>query len=341
LKTYHPKRQRPDPELAEGSFIDKSHMATGPFGRRRDLIFRPLLVKGNTQEDFMRSYEITYPSVNTESHIKNITAFVIEPDRLNAHTGAMLITHGWGGNRLDYRETMAYACEEFNLICLSVEFRQSGFDFDPVKGLGAYVPYDASFYQVFDVLNGLRTILDLRPGVNRRRLFLYGGSQGGHITLLSTIYAPQTFAFAYATSPVTYIESHIQKWAGREFAAYEFSIRNVMDHAEFIDCPLRLEHGTIDDIVPDHHTRLLAAKLESLKKSFTVEYIEGGGHSLAPVTSRLETFKRIAPEPLKTLTREGDDDFLRGSIVEIPCQDRVLRIDWSKPTDSIELFCWK
>lgn len=233
----------------------------------------------------MRSYEITYPSVNTEAYTKSITALVMEPDSLDLRTGVLVVTHGWGGNRYDYKETMAYACEQFNLVCLSVEFRQSGFDFDPVKGVGWDVPYDASFYQVLDVLNGLRTILDLRPGIDRTRLFVYGGSQGGHITLLSTIYAPRTFAFAYATCPATYLESPMQQWSGREFAPWELSARNVLEHAHRISCPVHLEHGTADRTVCDQHTRLLAEKLTSLHKPFTVEYIEGGGHGLEPVTS--------------------------------------------------------
>lgn len=289
----------------------------------------------------MRTYEVTYPSVNTEFYSKSITAVVMEPDLVNAQTGVMVVSHGWGGNRLDYNETMTYACEQFNLICLSTEFRQSGFDFDPVKGLGAYVPYDASFYQVFDVLNGLRTILNLRPNVNRKRLFLYGGSQGGHITLLGTIFAPRTFAFAYAACSVTYLDPQIQKWTGRELAAYELSVRNVIEHADMIQCPIHLEHGTADATVLDCHTLLLAEKLESLNKPFTVEYIQGGDHGLAPVTNRFETFKRNAAEPIKTFIREGEDDFLRGSIVRISCQDKVLKIDWSKPTGSVELFCWE
>ena len=38
------------------------------------------------------------------------------------------------------------------LACVSVEYRGSGFEADPVQGRGWVLPYDGSFYQVFDVL---------------------------------------------------------------------------------------------------------------------------------------------------------------------------------------------
>ena len=155
--------------------------------------------------------------MNSENYVKPIAVAVIEPDNVDTETGMMLFSHGWGGNRFQHQDKMEYTADRFNLICLSAEYRQSGYDFNPVTGKGSYVPYDASFHQVFDTLNALRHMLDLRPKTNRRRLFHYGGSQGGHIALLSAIYAPQTFAFIYASCPVTHLGREQQEWAGRTF----------------------------------------------------------------------------------------------------------------------------
>ncbi|MFA5866242.1 MAG: prolyl oligopeptidase family serine peptidase [Phycisphaerae bacterium] len=289
----------------------------------------------------MRKYEITFQSVNDIFYSKPITVLVAEPDKIGPNTGAMLLSHGWGGNRYELPGFSEFSCDQFNLICLCAEYRQSGFDFDSVRGLGFDKPYDAGFYQVFDVLNALRTVLDLYPMINRGRLFHYGGSQGGYIALLSSIFAPQTFAFVYAASAITFLGPKYQNWAGREFAPYELSIRNVIEHADRIQCPLFLEHGTVDIDVPVDHTRLLAEKLSSLGKSFTVKYHEGGGHSLQPVTTRVDAFKATAPDYLKTQVRAGKDDFAAGTVVSIPCADRTLRIDWSKPKDSMDLFAWE
>jgi predicted esterase len=253
----------------------------------------------------------------------------------------MLFSHGWSGNRFQHQDKMEFAVDTFNLVCLCVEFRQSGFDYDPVKGLGSMAPYDLSFFQLIDVLNGLRQILALKPMVNRQRLFHYGGSQGGHLALLSAIYAPNTFAFVYAASPMTHVAQDMIAETGRSFAAYELAARDVFEHADAIRCPVFIEHGTADDVVRcDEHTRALEMKLKALGKSVHVDYYEGGGHALEPITTRLETFKKVAPEPLRTLHLVEPDDFARGSVIELLCADRTLRIDWSKPLTSTGLISW-
>jgi len=289
----------------------------------------------------MRKYEITFDSVNLESYSKPITALVLEPDGLTQDTGVMLFTHGWGGNRFQHQDKMLFSVEKFNLICVAVEVRQSGYDFDPVKGSGAYRPYDAGFYQVFDVLNGLREILALRPGLNRRRLFHYGGSQGGHISLLSSIFAPDTFAFVYASSPLTHLDEDMQGWAGREFAEYELAVRDVGGLAGRIRCPVFLEHGTADSTVPcETHTRSLVRELERLGKKHEVVFYEGGEHSLEPTVTKLDAFCKMAVGPMGALENDREDDFLNGKKVEIDCGEKRLEIDWSIPGDDVDLFRW-
>ncbi len=86
----------------------------------------------------MRPYDIKYLSADNTLFPKPITAFVIEPDSIGPQTGLMLFTHGWGSNRYRHQDRMEYTCETYNLVCVSVEYRQSGYDFDPAKGIGAY-----------------------------------------------------------------------------------------------------------------------------------------------------------------------------------------------------------
>ena len=289
----------------------------------------------------MRRYEIRFDSVNSEAYAKPIEALVMEPDQIGPRTGAMLFTHGWGGNRYQYEQTMEYALEAFDLVCLSVEFRQSGYDFDPVTGRGAYRPYDASFYQVFDVLNGLRSVLSLRPGIDRSRLFHYGGSQGGHIALLGAVFAPRTFAFVYTARAVTHIgESRILN-AGRSFAPHELAVRNAVELAGRIECPVFMEHGTADEVVPHReHALPLEEKLRASGRLAGVRYYEGGDHALAPVTSRFDTFRETAPRFLNERVNEQEDDFAAGRTVEIDCGEKKLVVDWSRPTGDADLFQW-
>ena len=159
--------------------------------------------------------------------------------------------------------------------------------------------------------------------------------------MLSSVFAPGTFAFVFATSPLVNLE--LPDWAdlGRELAPHERSARDVIEHAERIMCPVYLEHGTADEVVPcEGHTVALARRLESLGKDVSWRLWEGGGHGLAPVTDRMSTFKAEAPGRMMRLERSGEDDFSAGRVVEIPCADRTLRIDWSKPGGSCELVKW-
>ncbi len=290
----------------------------------------------------MKRYEITWPTLNSVSYAKTLHGLVLTPDQIRPGTGAMLFSHGWGGSRYQHEDKMEAAAEAFDLVCLAVEYRQSGYDFDPVTGSGWQVPYDASFMQVFDVLNGLRRILALYPAVDRQRLFHWGGSQGGHLALLGACYAPQTFAWVYATSPVSHLGAAMQEWAGRAFADYELLARDVRHLASQFQCPVWLEHGTADPVVPwEEHTGELDRRLRALGKEVQTVIHAGGDHGLQPITDRLATFRARAPEPLMQRRRAGLDDFTAGRVVRLACGSRTLVIDWSRPPTDMGLFTWE
>jgi len=184
-------------------------------------------------------------------------------------------------------------------------------------------------------------VLDIHPKINRRRLFHFARSQGGHIALISSMFAPHTFAALLLSSPITHLDPNLLTWPGRDFSAAELSVRDMLEHADRIDCQLFIDHGTGDTVVPhDIHTQALAAKLRSLGKKPSVRYYKGGEHDLTPTTTMLKAFKAMVPRPLRTLTNTQKDIFLTGGQVEIPCADKTLRIDWSKPTDDTRLLAW-
>jgi hypothetical protein len=59
------------------------------------------------------------------------------------------------------------------------------------------------------------------------------------------------------------------------------------------------------------------------------------------VTTREAATAELADGDLQTLQTEGQTDFDRGSVIEIPCTDKTLIIDWSKPADDLQLIMWK
>jgi pimeloyl-ACP methyl ester carboxylesterase len=289
----------------------------------------------------MRRYEIIFNSVNVEGCPKPITALVVEPDKFTANTGLMLFTHGWGCNRYYDVDKIEFTCDRYNLVCVSVEYRDCGFEFNPATGAGYCRPYDTSFYQVFDVLNGLRTVLNIHPQINRKRIFHYARSQGGHIALIGSMFAPHTFAALLLSSPVTHLDKNILTWPGRDFSPAEFSVRNMIEHADRIRCPLILDHGTNDADVPhDIHTQALAATLRSLGRNPSVRYYPGGRHDLTPTTTMFKAYRTMTAKSLGTLKNKEKDIFSANGKIDIPCADKTLHIDWSKSTDDVQLFSW-
>jgi predicted esterase len=297
----------------------------------------------------MRKYDLVFDSVSvafgTERYApapKEITAFVAEPDCQDENTGLMLFTHGWDCNRFMDRDLMEYAADAWNLVCVSAEYRQSGYDFNPRTGKGYSAPYDLSFYQTFDCAGALRHVLSVKNNLNRKRIFAYGISQGGHITLLLSIFLPSTFVFINTVAALTRpLEEH-QKWAGREFSADEISIRNVIEHAEMIGCPVYLEHGTADATLPHtEHAVILEKRLKELDKEFTAVYHNGGGHCLEPVITRLQALKNTVGDKIMGMTLNGDDDFQKGTVVRVPCVTKTLVIDWGKARSPHNLFHWE
>jgi len=292
----------------------------------------------------MRTTELTISSINTVTHPKQITALVIEPDIVGSQTGVMLFTHGWRGNRFLHQDKMKWAADRYNVIAVSVEFRQSGYDFDSVHGRGSYVPYDASFYQVFDVLNVLRHVLQQRQNINPRRVYHYGGSQGGHIALLASIYAPATFAWIYVSCPLTHIDDTelIQGLVGRHFAPWELTIRSPLELIDRINCPVYLEYGTADAIV-NHETHGLALAVKLAERGHLAHHIEysGGTHNLTPTTTKLAAFQTMSEHLDWNAELIGNNDFEQGTINHISCGERTLVVDWSKSPTDTTLANWR
>jgi len=288
-----------------------------------------------------KEYEVGFAGCNSVHYPKWITAYIVEPAKMNENTGIMHFAHGWGGNRYQYREMQKEFSDRYNLICISTEYRQSGFDFNPITGVGAYIPYDASNMQVIDCLNSVRKTLELYPDINKRRIISFGGSQGGHIAVLMSIFCPNTFALVISSSGLSYITPELAGWAGRDFSEDELAIRDIVKMASFIHPPVVLMHGTADAVLSEQHTRKFEEALRAEGKMVRVKYYEGGGHFLEPVSDRKSSILELADDLIKDAGNEQSIDFNERSKIVIPCVRKRFIIDWSKSMDDFSLVLWQ
>lgn len=111
---------------------------------------------------------------------------------VNSNTGLMLLSHNWGGT---WKLTAGWCdllSDRYNLICLSVNYLQSG------ETDHSQVPYDHGVLQAMDCLRALytvqKTLDDAKIEFNRRRIYAAGASGGGNVSLMVNKLAPATFA---------------------------------------------------------------------------------------------------------------------------------------------------
>lgn len=289
----------------------------------------------------MKTYDITFKSYNSGDYPKPITAYVVEPTKMDENTGLMHYAHGWGANRFQYKEMQEEFADRYNLVGVGTEYRMSGFDFDPVVGRGATLPYDVSNMQVIDCLNAIRTVLDLYPELNPKRMYNFGGSQGGHVAMLMSVFAPNTFALAISACGISHVDEYWMSRAGRIFDADELAIRNAVQLASRVKCPVVLMHGTADEWVEDSHCRQLEQALRDAGQTVVSRYYEGANHALGPDTNRRDETVALADDLLRNSVNDKDIDFTAGREIRIPCVHKQLVIDWSKPVDGENLVRWE
>ncbi len=110
---------------------------------------------------------------------------------INANTGLMLVSHNWGDTWKYTAPWCDILSDRFNLICLSVNYLQSG------ETKHNEVPYDHGVLQAMDCLRALYEVTGElarnKINFNRRRIYAAGASGGGNISLMVNKLAPNTF----------------------------------------------------------------------------------------------------------------------------------------------------
>jgi len=169
----------------------------------------------------------------------------------------------------------------YNVVCVSPEFRDSGFDASP-DGIGIKQPYDFSHLQVIDALSSLQTARLRKPKLNDERTFIWGGSQGGHIAVLATEFAPHTFALTIGACGIAYPTPGFWEKAGWRGEGAEFEIRDTRRFVDKVQNKVILFHGIKDELVNVQESYDLERVLRNAGKEVEAHYYPNGDHFLRP-----------------------------------------------------------
>ena len=266
-----------------------------------------------------------------------IDTYVTEPESgVRGTTGLMLLIHGWGNDgSAAYAEDSVHFADQFDLVVTRIEFRQSGREAkSPTPGKPYDIPYDFSKLQTIDCLRAALATLARYPQIDRERLYLWGGSQGGHLGAQCLIFAPHLWALAVLTCgvylPTTFAETQALGFGmdlratpgcgfaecalgmGKTFDPAEEDIRSPVRNAALMPegVPIVLIHGTRDEIVDIKHSVFLYARLLGLRRPARFYAVENGDHGLVWATfsdenSRLKATIKYASDDLRNARRRG------------------------------------
>ena len=258
------------------------------------------------------------------SQNRDVIGCYCAPDELTPETGFMLVVHGHGNNRFQYRSMMLEFCNRYNVICVSPEYRDSGRD-SAAGERGCREPYDGSHLQVVDTMNCLRKVQLEFPRCDRARTFAWGGSQGAQIVMLATEFAPKTFALTVECCGIASRMPDFDEkrsWA-HDGDVHTAEIRTPVRWVDRIGNKVYVFHGTADDVVDVKHGYELEKALGAAGVEHEAHYTEGGRHFLDPVTGRDKETVKHCTDDIMSRRLSGPDDFELESEYRFECTGAV------------------
>jgi dipeptidyl aminopeptidase/acylaminoacyl peptidase len=195
--------------------------------------------------------------------------------------------HTWSADRFNQIEAMLPRCRERGWALVLPEFRGPNL----TTNLRARQAGGSTLAQQ-DILDALDCLVG-QGRIDQRRVFMLGGSGGGHMALMMAARAPARFAAISAWVPITDLAAwhrenpnyalHVEAVCGgppgsSDEVDAEYRERSPLTHAEAMRrARLAVHHGRFDRSVPYTHTRRLTQALEAMgAPRFYLDLFDGG-----------------------------------------------------------------
>jgi dipeptidyl aminopeptidase/acylaminoacyl peptidase len=187
-----------------------------------------------------------------------------------------------------YANTSAYFAQNGFLV-LKPDYR------DHDKSEGEARKFFSRMDYAIDVAHLIASIPSL-PQANPQKIFMYGHSMGGDITLRLTEMSHRiTAATLWAPAVTTFPESHLyftrrnsagevlksQQELDSTLSSSDYSAVSVLENLDYVTTPLIIHHGTHDESVPYSWGAELYNLLMNQGKSVTLYTYEGDNHDIA------------------------------------------------------------
>lgn len=181
--------------LAASQVVDEELLEIKTAVEMKTLYFETQVSPGNPYDPANDGYCSTSGTVTLLTRVIK----VVEPPVINQETGLVIWLLGINGD--DCRFSFPFDSKQViwvnnrNLIIACVFYRN----------LSYFPPYDFGKYQIVDVLRGLGTLIEEYPQINKRRIYLYGGSGGGQLAMQTACVAENIFTEIYSVSGISRI----------------------------------------------------------------------------------------------------------------------------------------
>jgi len=231
-----------------------------------------------------------------------VPALLWEPPGRPSRAGRAAIVHVHGGGYSQaVRRAFLWSTPLHTLmaregwVVLSVDYRGS-------EGYGrawrTAVHLDLGGPDLDDTVAAADWLASNVPGVDRRRIGLWGWSYGGFLAALAAGKAPGAFAAHVAVAPVTEWEHYDTHYTEERLglpAEHPDAYRraNPVTWAEHVRAPLLLVHGLRDDNVHSQDTFRMADALVRAGRPFDMMIYPAGKHGIRRDASRVHLFRKM------------------------------------------------